>query len=190
MHHEPAQALSRRPHRAPQPIFEAGSAQAVAQSIAQGIANDCRRLVRQRSLFAAGVSVVPIPALDWFTDVSILLKLLPEINRAFGLSPAQIARLTPERQVLVYKAISVGGGMLAGKVVTKTLVLGLLKAVGVRLSAQQAAKFVPLAGQAVSAVLTYSALSHVCEQHIRQCQLIFEELAPLGLGYNAASVGV
>ena len=27
----------------------------------------------------------------------------------------------------------------------------------------------PIAGQAVSAALTYSALRYVCEQHIRQC---------------------
>ena len=50
-----------------------------------------------------------------------------------------------------------------------------LRLVGVRLTAQQAAKFVPIAGQAVSAVLTYSSLRYVCEQHIQQCVV---DLAP------------
>jgi hypothetical protein len=94
----------------------------------------------------------------------VLVKLLPEISEAFGLSPAQIERLAPERRIVVYKAVSAAGGLLVGKVVTRQLVLTLLKLVGVRLTTQQAAKFVPVAGQAVSAALTFSALKFVCEQ--------------------------
>jgi hypothetical protein len=60
--------------------------------------------------------------------------------------------------------------------VTRELVLKLLQMVGVRLTAQQAAKFVPIAGQAVSAALTYSALRYVCEQHIRQCMAVVRQL--------------
>jgi len=56
-------------------------------------------------------------------------------------------------------------------------VLRLLTLVGVRLTTQQAAKYVPLAGQAVSAALTFSALRYVCEQHIRQCVAVAEQLA-------------
>jgi hypothetical protein len=55
-------------------------------------------------------------------------------------------------------------------------VLTLLKLVGVRLTTQQAAKFVPVAGQAVSAALTFSALKFVCDQHIRQCMAVREQL--------------
>jgi uncharacterized protein (DUF697 family) len=126
---------------------------------------------------AAGVAMVPIPGLDWLTDVAVLVKLLPEINRAFGLSPQQIERLAPDRQLVVYKAISTGGGMLVGRLVTRELVIQVLRIVGVRLTTQQAAKFVPLAGQAVSAALTYGALKYVCEQHIRQCQAVVRQLA-------------
>jgi uncharacterized protein (DUF697 family) len=142
----------------------------------EATAERCRRLVTRRSLLAAGVAMVPIPGLDWLTDVGVLVKLLPEINEAFGLSPAQIERLAPERRIVVYKAVTAAGGMLVGKVVTRQLVLTLLKLVGVRLTTQQAAKFVPLAGQAVSAALTFSALKFVCEQHIRQCIAVREQL--------------
>src|SRR5436190_1197557 len=48
--------------------------------------------------------------------------------------------------------------------------------VSVRLTTQQAAKFVPIAGQAVSAALTYSSLRYVCELHIQQCVAISREL--------------
>jgi uncharacterized protein (DUF697 family) len=141
------------------------------------IAAHCRRRVTQRALVAAGVAMVPVPGLDWLTDIGILVKLLPEINRAFGLSPAQIERLAPDRRLVVYKAISSGGGLLVGKLVTRELVIQALKVVGVRLTTQQAAKFVPLAGQAVSALLTFGALKYVCEQHIRQCEAVARQLA-------------
>ena len=129
----------------------------------------CRRLVTRRALVAAGVAVVPIPGVDWVTDIALLVKLLPEINRAFGLTPEQVERLAPDRRVVVYKAISAGSGMLVGKLVTRDLVIKLLKLVGVRLTTQQAAKYVPIAGSAVSALLTFSSLKYVCEQHIQQC---------------------
>lgn len=141
------------------------------------IVRRCRRLVTQRALLAAGVAMVPVPGLDWLTDVGVLVKLLPEINHAFGLSPDQIERLAPDRRLVVYKAISTGGGLLVGKLVTRELVIQVLKIVGVRLTTQQAAKYVPIAGQAVSALLTYGALRYVCDQHIRQCQAVARTLA-------------
>jgi uncharacterized protein (DUF697 family) len=138
------------------------------------VVQHCRRLVNKRALIAAGVAVVPIPGVDWVTDV------VPEINRAFGLTPAQIERLAPERRVVVYKTISAAGGMLVGRLVTQELVIKLLKLVSVRLTAQQVAKFVPIAGQAVSAVLTFSSLKYVCEQHIQQCVAVSEKLMLIG----------
>ena len=136
----------------------------------------CRRLVSQRALMAAGVAVVPLPGIDWVTDVAVLMKVIPDINHAFGLTPQQIERLAPDRQVVVYKAISAGGGLLIGRLVTRELVMSVLRLVGVRLTTQQAAKYVPIAGQAVSAVLTFSSLKYVCEQHIQQCVAVARQL--------------
>ncbi|HJV96691.1 MAG TPA: hypothetical protein VJ608_11670 [Albitalea sp.] len=140
------------------------------------VARQCRRLATQRALLAAGVAVVPVPGLDWLTDVGVLVKLLPEISEAFGLTAEQVERLSPERRVVVYKALSAAGGMVLGRLVTRELVLTLLKKLGVRLSTQQVAKYVPVAGQAVSAALTFSALKYVCEQHIRQCISVAQQL--------------
>jgi uncharacterized protein (DUF697 family) len=136
----------------------------------------CRRMVSRRAMVAAGVAIVPIPGIDWVTDVAVLMKLIPDINRAFGLTPSQIERLAPDRRVAVLKAVSAGGSMLIGKLVTRDLVVRGLRIVGVRLTTQQAAKFVPIAGQAVSAALTYSSLRYVCEQHIQQCVAISKML--------------
>jgi len=142
----------------------------------EAVVRQCRRLVNKRALLAAGVAVVPIPGVDWVTDVAILLRLIPEINRAFGLTPEQVERLAPDRRLAVYKAVSAGGGLLVGKLVTRELVMQLLKLVGVRLTTQQAAKYVPIAGSAVSALLTFSSLKFVCEQHIQQCAAVSRQL--------------
>ena len=120
-------------------------------------------MVKRRALVAAGVAMVPVPALDWMTGVGLLMELLPRINAEFGLSNEQIERLAPDRRLVVYKAISTGGGMLVGKIVTRDLVIWMLKLVGVRLTTQQAAKFVPIAGQAVSAVPAVAAIRPVQE---------------------------
>jgi len=140
------------------------------------VVRHCRRMVSRGATMAAGVAIVPVPGIDWLTDVAVLAKLIPDINHAFGLTPAQVERLAPDRRLVVYKAISAGGSMLIGKLVTRELVLQALKLVGVRLTTQQAAKYVPIAGQAISAALTYSALRYVCEQHIQQCVAVSKQL--------------
>lgn len=140
------------------------------------VIKQCRRLVVRRALVAAGVAAVPIPGVDWITDVAVLMRLIPEINRAFGLTPEQIERLAPDRKLVVYKAVSAGGGLLIGRLVTRDLIIKLVKKVGVRLTTQQAAKFVPVAGQAISAALTFSSLRFVCDQHIEQCAAVSRQL--------------
>ncbi len=148
-----------------------GTPDAIARTVLR-----CRRLVTRRALLAAGVAMVPLPGVDWLADIAVLMRLLPEINAAFGLSPEQVERLAPKRRVAVYKALSATGGLLAGRLVTRGLVLHLLKLVGLRLSVQQAAKYLPIAGQAVSAALTFSALKVVCHQHIAQCEAVSRQL--------------
>lgn len=159
----------------------AGAWTVVPSSIPEidSVVRHCRRMVSKRALVAAGAAVVPIPGIDWITDIAVLMRLIPDINAAFGLTPEQVERLSPDRRLAVFKAISAGGGMLVGKLVTKEMILQMLRLVGIRLTTQQAAKYVPLAGQAISAALTYSALRYVCEQHIQQCALVSKHLLEL-----------
>src|SRR5277367_4041010 len=87
------------------------------------VVRHCRRMVSRRAMVAAGVAVVPIPGVDWVTDVAILMRLIPDINHAFGLTPQQVERLSPDRRVVVYKAISATGGLLVGRLVTREVVV-------------------------------------------------------------------
>ena len=128
-----------------------------------------RKLLHRRAMMAAAASVVPIPGLDWAVDAALLSKLIPEINTEFGLTPAQLDQLTPHKREQVQKAVTMVGSVLIGKFITKDLVLKAATKVGMRLTTQQLAKYVPLAGQAVSAVMGYTAIRYLGEEHLRDC---------------------
>ncbi|MEN9374690.1 MAG: hypothetical protein RIR79_2242, partial [Pseudomonadota bacterium] len=46
---------------------------------------------------------------------------------------------------------------------------------------KQIAKYVPIAGQAVSAVLSYTAMRYVCNQHIDDCVRVAAQVEALML---------
>ena len=140
------------------------------------VADDCRQMVHNHALLAASVSLVPFPGLSWLADVGALMRMLPKINEAFGLTPEQVAKLAPDRQLVLYKIVSAGGGMLVGKLITRGVILKLLKSSGVRLSARQTASFVPVAGRFVAAGITYASMRWIAEQHIRECVHACNEL--------------
>jgi uncharacterized protein (DUF697 family) len=127
------------------------------------------RLLHRRALVAAAASAVPVPGLDWAVDAALLSRVLPQISAQFGLSPEQIDALDPRTHEQVQKAIGLVGSVLIGKLITREMVLRLASTVGVRLTTKQVAKYVPLAGQAVSAALGYTVLRYLGTQHIRDC---------------------
>jgi hypothetical protein len=118
---------------------------------------------------------VPVPGLDWAVDAAMLAKLLPEINRQFGLTPEQLAQLPSSQREDVQRAVGVVGSMLIGKFITREMVIRAARVVGVRLATKQAAKYVPFAGQAVAALIGYSAIRYLGEQHIRECVQVVQQ---------------
>lgn len=148
---------------------------ATRRDIAQ-IAGECRKLVTRRALISAGASVVPLPGVDVAVDVTVLLRMIEQINQRFGLSPQQIDELAPQRRLFAYKAAMGVGSALIGRMVTRELVIKLLKTVGVRLSVKQASKYVPFAGQAVAASLSFAALKALGDRHVEDCVQVAETL--------------
>ena len=128
-----------------------------------------RQLLRKRALVAGVAGAVPLPGLDWAVDAAMLTQLLPKINAEFGLAPQQIASLDAREKERMQKAIAMIGSVIAGRLVTRALVIRFARIVGVRLTAAQAARYVPVAGQLVSGALGYAALRFLGEQHIRDC---------------------
>ncbi|UUZ73643.1 hypothetical protein LP415_11210 [Polaromonas sp. P1(28)-8] len=128
-----------------------------------------RQLLNRRAMVAAVASAVPVPGLDWAVDAALLSRLIPEINAEFGLTPAQLDQLNPSKREQVQKAVAMVGSVLIGKFISRDLVIKAASSVGVRLTSKQVAKFVPLAGQAISAAIGYAAIRYFGEEHIRDC---------------------
>ncbi|MES1978317.1 MAG: hypothetical protein V4451_09795 [Pseudomonadota bacterium] len=128
-----------------------------------------RKLLNKRALVAAAASAVPVPGLDWAVDAALLSKLIPEINREFGLTPAQLDKLDPKKRDQVQKAVAMVGSVLIGKFISRDLLIKAATKIGVRLTTKQVAKFVPLAGQIVSALVGYAAIRYFGEEHMKDC---------------------
>jgi uncharacterized protein (DUF697 family) len=144
------------------------------------VARRTRVLVQSRALVSAGAVLVPLPGFDIATDVGLLIRLITRINREFGLTPEQIDKLDARTRVLLYRSVVGAGATMIGKLVTSELVLRALQNVGARVGAKQAAKYLPVAGQALSAALSYSAMWYVGERHIRECMDVAESVLELG----------
>ena len=133
------------------------------------IRDDSKRLVTTRSVMSAGAAVVPIPGADIVADIGLLTKLLPEISKRFGLDHEQVKTMEPQlaQQALVM-ASSLGNTMI-GRMVTKRIVVALLRRVGARIAVGSMAKFVPFAGSAVAATISFGAMKLVGNSHVEDC---------------------
>jgi hypothetical protein len=128
-----------------------------------------RRLLNRRAMVGAAASVVPVPGLDWLVDAALLSRLIPAISAEFGLSAEQVERLPQRKREQVKQAVEVVGSMVIGKFITRDLVIRATAAMGRRIAVGRAARFVPIAGQALSAAIGYLAIRYLGEQHIRDC---------------------
>lgn len=146
-----------------------------------------RKLLNRRAMVAAAASAVPVPGLDWMVDAAMLSRLIPEINKEFGLTPQQLDQLEPKKRDQVQKAVTLVGSVLIGKFISRDLVIKAATTIGVRLTAKQAAKYVPLAGQAVAAAVGYAAIRYFGEEHMKDCIRVARQaqLDVPALGYSA-----
>lgn len=128
-----------------------------------------RALLHKRALVAAVASAIPFPGLDWAVDAALLSKLIPQINKEFGLTPAQLDQLDPTKQEQLHKATSLVGTVLVGKFISRDLLIKVITKIGVRLTGKQLAKYVPLAGQVIAAAIGYGAIRYFGEEHLKDC---------------------
>lgn len=140
------------------------------------IRQECRRMVTSRALASAGVVVIPIPLADLAADVGILTTMLPAISARFELDHDSVRKLDPQlaQRVLVIAA-GLGNNMI-GRLVTKKLIAGIVRRMGVRIAAASAARYVPLLGSAVAASLSFGAMKLAGDAHIEDCYRTASEL--------------
>ena len=140
-----------------------------------------RKLLNKRALVAAFASAVPIPGLDWAVDAALLSRLIPAINKEFGLAPEQLDQLDPKKREQVRNATAVVGSLLIGKFISRDLIIKAVTKIGTRLAAKQAAKLVPMAGQLVAAGIGFAAIRYFGEEHMKDCIRVSRQ-AQLRLG--------
>ncbi|QJC56354.1 hypothetical protein HC248_01659 [Polaromonas vacuolata] len=145
-----------------------------------------RKLLNKRALASAVASAVPIPGLDMAVDAALLAKLIPEINKVFGLTPNQLSQLNPEKREQVHKATSLVGSALIGKLITKDLVIKVIANLGMRMGTKQLSKYIPFAGQLLAASVGYAAIRYFGEEHMKDCIRVAQkaELLLPQLGYS------
>jgi len=140
-------------------------------------AHRCRKVVMKRALISATAAVVPIPGIDLAVDVGVLMKMLQEINTEFGLTPEQIELLAPKRRLSAYKAIAAIGSSVIGRAITREVLSLVVKSVAKRLATKTTVKYVPLAGQAVAATISFAAIKYIGDRHIDDCVAVAESVA-------------
>ena len=145
------------------------------------VARHCRRLVRKQTLKAAGMSALPVAGVDLLVNAQLLATTIGEISAAHGLTPEQLAQLPPALRTRVDDLAMEIGSYLIGRVLTQSVLFTALRTLGWRLSAQQAAKLAPVAGQVASAALSGWMFKRLCDRHLVQCQQLRAALPELPL---------
>jgi len=140
-------------------------------------AHRCRKMVMKRALISASAAVVPIPGLDLAVDFGLIMKMLQEINADFGLTPEQIEALAPKTRLTAYKAIAAVGSSVIGRAITREAISMVVKSVARRVATKTTVKYVPLAGQAVAATISFAALKYIGDRHIEDCVAVARKMA-------------
>jgi len=140
------------------------------------VRTDCRALIRKRGRISAVAAWVPIPGIDMVTDVAVFASVLDEVSARFGVSQRDMATLDPATKRYVLLAAGRVGSDLIGRVVTRQLGKLVLEKLGAKLLGRTALRFVPLAGQAVSAALSYRVVVHLGETHIDDCYRVVHDV--------------
>jgi hypothetical protein len=128
-----------------------------------------KRRLSRKALLGAASSLIPLPLIDLAVDVALLSSMLNEVHTAFGLSPAQQAALDAGQKHKLFAAIQWVGNRAIGQLVTAALVKRMVAGMGLKLTAGQLSKAVPVAGQLASAAINYATLRHIVNQHIDDC---------------------
>lgn len=132
---------------------------------------ECVAMLRRRAAVSAMASAAPVPGIDIATDVSLMLDIFPRISERFGLHHDQVRVLEPRAQAILLKSYRTLGPTLVGRVITPILIVKLITATGARLTAKQAARYIPVLGSLSAAAIGYHAFMHVGKRHIHDCMI-------------------
>lgn len=131
----------------------------------------CKNYVGLASAAAAVNGINPVPGADFAVDLSIIMSLFKEIRDAYGLSDSFLTSLKKSSIPIV--------GRLANNVVqyaAKEGVLMLLKNFAGRQVVKSAAKYVPIIGQAIAAMVGFGITFAAGSSYHDDCYQLAEEI--------------
>ncbi|HZW28324.1 MAG TPA: hypothetical protein VFF08_07695 [Trueperaceae bacterium] len=140
------------------------------------VRRECRAIVNRSAGISGLAAVVPLPGADVGVDITLFMRLLPEVNRRFGLTPEQVEELDARTKELVFLGVTSVGSQAIARLVTTDVVTALLKRIGVRVAAKSAAKWVPVVGSAAAAGISYTAMRLVGNRHVDDCYRVVRQV--------------
>ncbi len=139
------------------------------------LAADLKKRLSRKALWGSASSLIPLPLIDLAVDVALLSNMLTDIHQTFGLTPAQLDALDTGKRHKTFAAIQWVGNRAIGQFVTAAVVKRLIAGAGIKLTAGQLTKVVPVAGQIASAALNYGTLRHIINTHIDDCVKVIKQ---------------
>lgn len=142
------------------------------------VRSKAKAMVTRRASVGAAASGIPFlgGVIGAGADVINLTTLLPAINKQFGLDPEQIDSLSEQNKKQVSVIVERLGSLVIGKVVTKQLVLTVLKRVGVQITARAAASAAPVIGQVAAVSLSFAMMKYLGNGHVDDCYTVVREM--------------
>lgn len=111
-------------------------------------------LVKKKSLLSSGISVVPIPGLDFGVDIKIMRDIIEDVNKIYGLDHKQVNSMKEDMRERIFAAAAIQGSQFIGKKVSNAILKVVIRDVAKRVAAKQT-KWFPFVGQAISASISY-----------------------------------
>ncbi len=136
----------------------------------------CLGMARRRAALAGLSSLIPIPGIDLLTDVALLMSVIEEVSRRYGLTAKQIEALSPNRKALAFRLTTSAGGFLAARLTASQTFALILRRAGLRLGVMEASRLAPIVGQITAVLISYFTLTWLARKHIEECESITAQL--------------
>jgi len=98
------------------------------------------------------------------------------INERFGLSKGQLEHYHEELRIAVFDLIKRTGARFVGRYVTMEVILPALKRMGIRITTNRVARYVPVLGTGISAAISFGAMKLIAHSHIKECAEVARNL--------------
>ncbi|WP_180532438.1 DUF697 domain-containing protein [Staphylococcus haemolyticus] len=132
-------------------------------------------IVKKKSLLSSGMSVVPIPGLDFGVDIKLMRDIIEDINKIYGLDHKQVNTLGDDVKERILAAAAIQGSSFIGRKVSSAVLKVIIRDMAKRAAAKQT-KWFPVVGQVVSASISYYFMNKLGRAHIEKCEKVLHDI--------------